>query len=132
MRQRDSAALAGEHLKRAREAFAAGDETAAVLWSNLCAETAVAHVAAASGLESRQDHFQRATMARKLFELGALPEDLGDLMIRLNNERKHGVYEGRAPNLQGRSWEQIFESLERVVHAAVAAAPSSSQGGGAR
>ena len=67
---------------------------------------------------SLPDHFRRATLARRLFELGALPEDLGDLMIRLNNERKHGVYEGRSPNLHGRSWEQILGSLEHVVEAA--------------
>jgi HEPN domain-containing protein len=121
----DAVSLAGAHLDRARRALEAEDETAAVLWSNLCAEIAVAHVAAARGLDSPPDHFRRATLAKRLFELGALPEDLGDLMIRLNNERKHGVYEGRPPNLQGRSWAQVFQALERVV-AAAAEGPSTS------
>ena len=94
------------------------DYTAAIVWANACAEMAVAHVAAVKGVESRPDHFQRANLARRLFELGALPEDLGDLMIRLNNERKHGLYEGREPNLQGRSWEEIFDALERLIEAA--------------
>jgi HEPN domain-containing protein len=114
----DEISLARLHLERAHQALAAGDETAAVLWANLCAELAVAHVATARGLESRPDHFQRASLAKRLFELGALPEDLGDLMIRLNNERKHGLYEGRLPNLQGRTWEEIFASLERLVQTA--------------
>jgi HEPN domain-containing protein len=110
--------LARAHLLRARQALTSGDETAAVMWANLCAEIAVRQVAEARGLEVRGDHFRRASLARRLFELGALPEDLADLMIRLNNERKHGVYEGRAPDLRGRSWEEIFTSLERLIAAA--------------
>src|SRR6476659_1264126 len=108
MERTDLVALSESHLERARKALDQEDETAAVLWSNLCAEIAVAYLAAARGLDSPPDHFRRATLAKKLFELGDLPEDLGDLMIRINNERKHGVYEGRLPNLQGRSWEQVF------------------------
>ena len=116
--------LARAHLARAKEALAAGDETAAALWSSLCAEVAVATVAEQRGIDTRKDHFRRASIARRLFELGALPDDLTDLMIRLNNERKHGVYEGRAPDLRGRSWDQVFDSLERLIDAAEAAPAS--------
>jgi HEPN domain-containing protein len=121
LRQQDEVALARAHLERARTALGEGDETAAVLWCNLCAELAVAHVAAVQGIDTRRDHFRRASLARRMYEVGAVPEDLGDLMIRLNNERKHGVYEGRAPDLRGRTWEQVFDSLERLVEAAAEA-----------
>ena len=118
MRQQDEIELARAHLARARHALEEGDETAAVLWCNLSAEIAIAYTAAAQGVDSRKDHFRRATLAKRLFEMGVLPEDLADLMIRLNNERKHGVYEGRSPDLRGRSWEEVFASLERLVQAA--------------
>lgn len=118
MRERDEIELARTHLDRARQALEGGDETAAVLWCNLSAEIAIRHAAAAQGIDSRKDHFRRATLAKRLFEMDVLPEDLADLMIRLNNERKHGVYEGRPPDLRGRSWEEVLDSLERLVQAA--------------
>ena len=125
MRRQDGIELSRAHLDRARHALEMGDETAAVLWCNLCAEIAIAHVAAGQGIDPRKDHFRRATLAKRLFERGELPEDLADLMIRLNNERKHGVYEGRSPDLRGRSWEEIFDSLERLIQVAAKATPAS-------
>ncbi|HEU5105663.1 MAG TPA: hypothetical protein VFU11_07455 [Solirubrobacterales bacterium] len=120
-----SPALAKTHLERARQALSFGDETAAVLWCNLCAEVAVTHVADVRGLDARKDHFRRAVLARRLFEQGALPEDFADLMIRLNNERNHAAHEGLSPDLRGRSWEEVFAALERLVDVATEAEPAS-------
>jgi len=108
-------ALAKAHLARAREAVEVGDETSAVLWGNLCAEVAVECIAAARGINTRQDHFRRASAARRLTEAGVLESEVADLLIRLNNERKHAVYDGRPPDLRGRSWEQVFDELGRLV-----------------
>jgi len=117
----DGIALARAHLERARRALEVEDETAAVLWCNLCAEVAVTLIASAQGIDSRKDHFRRAILARRLFEQGALPEDFADLMIRLNNERNHAAHEGLPPDLRGRSWDQVLASLERLLQAAAEA-----------
>jgi HEPN domain-containing protein len=111
-------ALAEAHLLRARLALEVGDETAAVLWSNLSAEVAVDCIAARNDIDPRKDHFRRASAARRLFEAGILPEDLTDLLIRLNNERKHAVYEAKAPDLRGRTWEQVLDRLAELVEVA--------------
>lgn len=118
----EGARLAAEHLARARVALEREDEVAAVTWSYACAEIAIGQIAAARGLDSRNEHFRRATLARRLYELGGVPEDLADLMIRLNNERKHGMYEGRKPDLRGRTWEEVFAQLEKLVRVAREAA----------
>lgn len=110
--------LAKAHLSRARNALELGDQTAAVLWSNLCAEVALEVIATSRGIDSRKEHFRRASIARRLFEMGAIGEDLGDLLIRLNNERKHATYEGLPPDLRGRSWESVFDSLAELVNVA--------------
>lgn len=107
------------HLSRARDALKEGDETAAVLWSNLCAEVALESIAASHGINSRREHFRRASAARRLFEMGVLDEDLAGLLIRLNNERKHATYEGRAPDLRGRTWKSVLDSLADLVAVAV-------------
>jgi HEPN domain-containing protein len=112
------AALAAAHLDRARLAREQGDETAAVLWSSLCAQVAITSIAAEHGVETRKDHFQRSSAARRLFDTGVLEEDVGDLLIRLNEERKYAIYDGRPPDLRGRNWEQVFEALGRLVDVA--------------
>jgi HEPN domain-containing protein len=117
--------LAEAHFARAREALAKGDETAAVLWSNLCAEVAMECIARQNDMDLRKDHFLRASAARRLFEAGILDEDLTSLLIRLNNERKHAVYEARSPDLKGRTWEQVMEHLGRLVAVASQAAQAS-------
>jgi len=114
--------LADAHLARARRALAEGDDAAAIMWSSLCAEVAMDRVAAGNGIDARKDHFRRASVARRLFEMGVLPEDLGDLLIRLNAERKQAVYEGHAPDLRGRTWEQVLDSLAELVDIASRAA----------
>lgn len=122
MSPQPGAELAEAHLRRARNALREGDETAAVLWGNLCAEVALDQIAAARGIDSRGEHFRRSSVARRLHEIGTLDEDLGDLLIRLNNERKHAIYEGRPPDLRGRSWDSLLDSLTELVAAAARAA----------
>lgn len=92
-----------------------GDQAAAVLWSSLCAEVALESIAASRGIDSRQEHFRRASAARRLHEMGVLEEDFANLLIRLNNERKHATYEGIPPDLRGRSWGSVFDSLAELV-----------------
>lgn len=72
-------------------------------------------IAGQNGIDLRKSHFRRASVARRLFELGVLDEDLTSLLIRLNNERKHAVYEARRPDLRGRTWEQVMERLGGLV-----------------
>jgi hypothetical protein len=110
--------LAADHLGRARAAYAVDDWTAVVLWAALALEAAVATSAARLGMDDRKDHHRRATLARRLHEQGVLPEDLGSLLIRLNTERKHAVHEGRQPDLRGRDWDSVLDSIERAVAAA--------------
>lgn len=69
------------------------------------------------GMDTQQSHFRRASLARRLFEEGALDEDLGSLLVRLNTERKLAVYDGRVPDLHGRSWPDLLQSLDRLVAA---------------
>ena len=55
----------------------------------MCAEVAVDYIARQNAIDSRRDHFLRASAARRLFEQGVLPEeDLADLLIRLNNKHQ--------------------------------------------
>jgi len=112
------ATLAAKHLERARQGFDAGDETAAVVWSSLCAQVAIALIAREHGVDTRRDHFQRASAARRLFDTGVLEKDVGDLLIRLNEERKCAIYDGRAPDLRGRTWEDVFDVLGYLVEVA--------------
>jgi HEPN domain-containing protein len=107
--------LAEEHLSRARQALESGDETSAVLWSSMCAEVAITCIGARNGIDVRNDHFQRASAARRLFEMGILPDDLADLLIRLNNERKQATYDAKLPDLRGRTWQQVMDCLAQLV-----------------
>jgi HEPN domain-containing protein len=116
----DRRSLAADHLHRARAAREQEDWTAAVQWAALALEVSVAATAARAGIDDRQDHRRRATLARRLHEQGKLPEDLGDLLIRLNTERNHAVHEGKSPDLRGRDWDAVLDSIERAVEAAQA------------
>jgi len=79
----------------------------------------VAHIASAQGIDVRNNHFRRASAAKRLFEMDVLPEDFADLLLRLNNERKHAVYDGRSPDLRGRTWEEVLDQLTVLVELAV-------------
>ena len=118
-----------EHLARARHALDLGDETAAVLWCSLCAEAAVDKLAERRGIDTRKNHFRRASLARRLSESGVLDDDLGDLLIRLNNERNHATYEGHQPDLRGRSWDYVLACLDDLVAAACRAEGSAERRG---
>lgn len=128
MRPAPGSALAEEHLSRARNAVEVGDFTAAVQWANLCAEVAVECIAAKHDIDSRRDHFRRASAARRLHETKVLDKDLAELLIRLNNERKHATYEGLQPDLRGRSWQDVLDSLSALVAAAAGSAPGDEPG----
>jgi HEPN domain-containing protein len=110
--------LARDHLERARAALSRGDSVEAVVWSALCAEIAIDALAAAAGIDTRKDHFRRASMASRLHEQGLVETDLRSLVIRLNDERKRAVYEGGEPDLRGRTWAETLAALEVLVVAA--------------
>jgi HEPN domain-containing protein len=110
--------LARAHLDRARHAVDEGESVQAIVWSALCAEVAVDAIAASSGIDTRKDHFRRASISARLHEQGLLESDLRSLLIRLNDERKRAVYGGATPDLRGRSWSDVLSRLEDLVEVA--------------
>jgi HEPN domain-containing protein len=114
----DLARLAGEHLARARDALDRGHTVEAVVWSSTAAEVAVKALAENRGIDTRRDHFRRASLARRIHEEGIIEADLGSLLIRLNNERKHALYEARQPDLRGRDWNEVLDAVGTLVVAA--------------
>lgn len=44
-----------------------------------------------------------------------MDEDLGSLLVRLNEERKRAVYDGREPDLRGRSWPDLLDAVDALV-----------------
>jgi hypothetical protein len=111
----DLARLAADHLVRANDAVARDAFLEAVVWANLAAEVGITALAQSRGIDTQQDHFRRASLARRLHEDGVLPEDLGSLLVRLNDARKHAVYDGHEPDLRGRSWPDVLRAIGDIV-----------------
>lgn len=111
----DLARLAADHLDRANDAAGRSAFVEAVVWANLAAEVGITALAKGRGIDTQHDHFRRASLARRLHEDGVLPEDLGSLLVRLNDARKLAVYDGREPDLRGRSWPDVLRAIGQIV-----------------
>ena len=114
----NKAAAARAHLERALVAQDAEDRGACVVWLSASAQAALDAVAAAAGIDTARSAHRRAAVARQLHDDGLLPDDLLPLLVRLNDERKQVLYEGREPNLRDRSWPDVLAAVSGLVHAA--------------
>jgi hypothetical protein len=114
----DLAQLAADHLVRAHNAVAREAFLEAVVWANLAAEVGIPGVGGGWGFDTQQHHYRGASGARRLHEDDVLPEDLGSLLVRLNDARKLAVYDGREPDLHGRSWPQVLRAIGDIVDVA--------------
>lgn len=110
--------LAREHLDRGLAGVTAGDTTEAVAWLFLSLEAAIVSVADGHGLDTKQQHWKKAEVAKELSEKGLLPHDFSDLLRLLNEARKVATYEGDPPDLEGRSLEDIAADVGTAVELA--------------
>jgi hypothetical protein len=116
--------LAREHLGRGLVGVTAGDSTEAVTWLFLSLEAAIVAVADQEGLETKQQHWKKADVAKELHRRGVLPHDFSSLLGLLNAARKVAAYEGDEPDLEGQSLEEIAADVEIAVGLAEKAASS--------
>lgn len=110
--------LAREHLDRGLAGVTAGDTTEAVAWLFLSLEAAIVSVADGHGLDTKQQHWKKAEVAKELSAKGLLPHDFSDLLRLLNEARKVATYEGDPPDLEGRSLEDIAADVGTAVELA--------------
>lgn len=115
MSPKTKAQLAREHLERAQPAVETGQYTEAVTWLFASLEAAIAAIAEQHGVVIEPKHWQKAEIARQLYEREALPADFAPVLRTLNDARKEAIYEGEEPDLDGQSLEDIAAEVESVV-----------------
>jgi hypothetical protein len=109
------AQLAREHLERALPAVPDADYTEAVTWLFAALEAAIVAVADRHGIDTQQQHWKKAEVAKQLYEAGVLSHDFSDSLDTLNEARKVVVYEGDEPDLGDQSLEDIAAAVETAV-----------------
>ncbi len=117
MSPKPKAELARQHLETARghvEDNAEGDAVNALFYA---AEAAVDGLTEVHGIDTRKLHYLKASAATELHERGVLEEDLAPLLRQLNQARKDIWYEGDDPDFGGRSLEDVFAEVEKLVEA---------------
>jgi hypothetical protein len=82
MSPKTKAQLAHEHLERARPAVLAEQYTEAVTWLFASLEAVIVAIAEQQGMVIEPKHWQKAEIAKQLYERGALTADLAPYCAR--------------------------------------------------
>jgi len=94
---------------------ASEDVTEAVAWLFLSLEAAIVSVADKHGLDTKQQHWKKAEVAKELHAKGVLPHDYSETLRVLNDARKVATYDGDEPDLEGQSLEDLATDVETAV-----------------
>lgn len=116
MSPRSKSELAHDHLKAARDDLdgeRTGDAINALFYAG---EAAVVALAETHGIDTKKNHFLKASAASQLHQQGMLEHDLGPLLKDLNQARKDYWYEGEDPEID---LETTYEEIEWLVDEAV-------------
>lgn len=115
--------IARDHLTKAQNEGAAGDQADAVMWSFASLEAAIDALAQRSGIAIDQQHWKRREAAKQLYDDGSVDADLSELHSVLNEARKASIYDGEEPDLGDWSLEDALAAVERAVEAAESEQP---------
>jgi hypothetical protein len=110
-------------LKRAREQLervqVAGieplDHVEAVTFAFYAYENGVVAVAEVKGIEWTKNHYEKAKLARTLFDKKFLSTDIEDQLLRLNDLRKDVAYGEPGLELEQLDLEDLASDLERFL-----------------
>jgi hypothetical protein len=78
-------------------------------------ENALVAAATALGAAWTKKHYEKATLAKKLFEQNALKTDVSDLLVNLNELRKDVSYGDPGEELRQTDLEQLVSKLESFL-----------------
>lgn len=109
--------LAREHLETAREDIDGGRDKDAINALFYAAEAAALAVAETHGIDTRQKHWMKADAMTELQKTGAVGEDYGPILKRLNQARKDVWYEGEDPEMD-EPLSDVLDEVERLVEEA--------------
>ena len=107
--------LAREHLNRGLAGVEAADATEAVAWLFLSLEAAIVSVADKHEIDTENQHWKKAEVAKGLYAAGVLAHDFSGTLRLLNEARKVATYDGDEPDLEGQSLEDIAADVEAAV-----------------
>jgi uncharacterized protein (UPF0332 family) len=121
--KKDRLKEANDHLTRAREQW---DRAAVDSWEPAepadCVtkcfysyENALVAAAAALGAAWTKKHYEKAELAKKLFEQNKLKTDISDLLVRLNELRKDVSYGEPGDELSQINLEDLVSDLEGFI-----------------
>ncbi len=114
---------AGAHLARARDqwdratvdAWEPAEPAECVTKCFYAYENALVAAAAALGAAWTKKHYEKAALAKKLFEQNKLKTDISDLLARLNELRKNVSYGEPGEELSELDLEDLVSDLERFL-----------------
>ena len=91
------------------------DHVEAVTFAFYAYENAVVAVAEAKNIAWSKNHYEKAKLARALFDRKILATDVEDTLLRLNDLRKDVAYEEPGADLQEVDLEDLATDLERFI-----------------
>lgn len=114
---------AKEHIARAerqwdRAATASwepADSESVVTWAFYAYENCVTALAELYGRTWTKKHWEKAQLARDLYEEGLISRDIGDELEELNDLRKDVAYDEPGPDLESRNLEDLCSELEAYI-----------------